>query len=142
MKYKIFQTIAGWNVFDYVQFRYIGDFTTEGNSWFPFKTRAKARDALLRHKGREFITGWALKDNDLFALVSSHEFLSLNGKAIFCGQFDEAYKISHEQAIAYNAESVRTLERLCYYWFCETKKEIRSRAVVKDYKYPLGIKYS
>lgn len=107
-----------------------------------FKTRALARDAILRHKGRQFITGWALKDNDLFALLSSNEFLSLNGKAIFCGEFDKAYKISHEQAIAYNPESVRTLERICYYWFCETKKEIRSRAVVKDYKYPLGIKYS
>jgi len=142
MKYKIFQTIAGWNVFDYVKFRYVDDFTTEGSSWFPFKTRAKARDALLRYKGRKFITGWALKDNDLFVLVSSNEFLSLNGKAIFFGQFDKAYQISHEQAIAYNAESVRTLERIVYYWFCETKEENRARAVTKDYKSPLGIKYS
>lgn len=107
-----------------------------------FKTRALARDAILRHKGRQFITGWALKDNDLFAIIGSHSFLSLNAKAIFWGQFDKKYEISHEKAISLNPESVRTLERICYYWCCETKEENKSRAVTKDYRTPVGIKYS
>lgn len=142
MKYTITKNDLGWVAFDCATYKYIVDFSSEDVYFIPFSTRALARDALRRYKGRKFITGWVLKDNDLFALVSSNEFLSLNGKAIFCGQFDKAYKISHEQAIAYNAESVRTLERIVYYWFCEAKPEIRFKAVTKDYKSPVGIKYS
>lgn len=142
MKYTISRTDFGWTVLDSSTYKYIGDFSSEDVYYLPFKTRAKARDALLRHKGRKFITGWALKDNDLFALIGTHSFLSLNAKTIFCGQFDKCYQISHEQAIAFNPEFARTLERIVYYWFCETKEEDRSRVVTRDYRTPIGINYS
>jgi hypothetical protein len=142
MNYIINHNDLGWYVLDNSKQFYINDFDTSWHALKRFKTRAKARDALLRYKGRQFITGWALKDNDLFAIIGSHSFLSLNAKAIFWGQFDKKYEISHEKAISLNPESVRTLERICYYWCCETKEENKSRAVTKDYRTPVGIKYS
>lgn len=142
MSYSINHTELGWSIHDLSTNRYINDFGISPYPLLHFKTRSKARDALLRYKGRQFITGWALKDNDLFAITGSHSFLSLNAKAIFCGQFDKEYQIDHERAIAFDPESVRTLERICYYWFCETKEENRSMAVTRDYRTPVGIKYS